>query len=95
VTGAILISKSLTNLFLESTNTDNNVYCSLNILLTLDNMPVYDYSLCIVVQCLGADVVFDQLGLDVETEATYNHLGSIASLVFLRILEGTILKITL
>lgn len=51
---------------------------------------------CLIVrcQCVGADVVFDQLGLDVEMEAPDNQLGSIASLVFLRFLEGTLTYFT-
>lgn len=39
-------------------------------------------------QCLGGDVVFDQLGLHVEDEAPLDNLGPIAALIVVNIIEG-------
>lgn len=39
-------------------------------------------------QCLGADVVFDRLGLSVEEEAADDKIGAIAALILFQLIEG-------
>ena len=39
-------------------------------------------------QCLGADTLFDQLGIDVDKAADHDHLGELSSLVVYHLLTG-------
>jgi len=45
-----------------------------------------DLFLCF--QCLGADVVFDKLGLDVHVDAAADQLDHIAALIVVELIEG-------
>jgi hypothetical protein len=44
--------------------------------------------ICFTFQCLGADVVFDLLGIALDDKITDGNIGSIAGLVVYHIIDG-------
>lgn len=45
-----------------------------------------------ILQCLGADILFDHLGLDVEESFSVDNIGQLTALTVLHILNGKTLS---